>query len=68
MLALAKHAVRENYHVSVAGCLGYDVLGLCRPLCDEESEVSVAGCLGYDVLDMGLEEDVAEEVFQLLVV
>ena len=37
--------------VSVAGCLGYDVLDekySAFRLCDL---VSVAGCLGYDVLD-----------------
>ncbi len=36
--------------VSVAGCLGYDVLATERANERPPSEVSVAGCLGYDVL------------------
>ena len=36
--------------VSVAGCLGYDVLANWVGLYIEHLLVSVAGCLGYDVL------------------
>ncbi|VVH63016.1 hypothetical protein BSPWISOX_2260 [uncultured Gammaproteobacteria bacterium] len=36
--------------VSVAGCLGYDVLVPCLSLSILLNIVSVAGCLGYDVL------------------
>ena len=36
--------------VSVAGCLGYDVLVTLMPFSLIVHEVSVAGCLGYDVL------------------
>ena len=36
--------------VSVAGFLGYDVLGFLSCLCQHLSKVSVAGFLGYDVL------------------
>ncbi|VVH62018.1 hypothetical protein BSPWISOX_3011 [uncultured Gammaproteobacteria bacterium] len=36
--------------VSVAGCLGYDVLVLSQQVADCNGDVSVAGCLGYDVL------------------
>ncbi|CAC9614569.1 hypothetical protein [uncultured Gammaproteobacteria bacterium] len=36
--------------VSVAGCLGYDVLGFNKLLWQSLQCVSVAGCLGYDVL------------------
>ena len=43
--------------VSVAGCLGYDVLDITHPSCYHESTVSVAGCLGYDVL--GVKEHVS---------
>ena len=39
------------YSVSVAGCLGYDVLGATITLISQDSAVSVAGCLGYDVLE-----------------
>ncbi len=40
-------------HVSVAGCLGYDVL-VSRAINGHFSDqVSVAGCLGYDVLGNG---------------
>jgi uncharacterized OsmC-like protein len=38
--------------VSVAGCLGYDVLVIENLEPTEILEVSVAGCLGYDVLEM----------------
>ena len=37
-------------YVSVAGCLGYDVLGSLRLFIMILILVSVAGCLGYDVL------------------
>ncbi len=36
--------------VSVAGCLGYDVLGNGNISTRAANAVSVAGCLGYDVL------------------
>ena len=36
--------------VSVAGCLGYDVLVGSFNSWSKDSLVSVAGCLGYDVL------------------
>ena len=36
--------------VSVAGCLGYDVLGNRINNRIHRNLVSVAGCLGYDVL------------------
>ena len=36
--------------VSVAGCLGYDVLVLKIKAMNINTQVSVAGCLGYDVL------------------
>ena len=39
--------------VSVAGCLGYDVLGACTTQSFSSNGVSVAGCLGYDVLVKG---------------
>ena len=37
--------------VSVAGCLGYDVLAIQAFRNPYDSNVSVAGCLGYDVLE-----------------
>ena len=37
-------------YVSVAGCLGYDVLAIQAFRNPYDSNVSVAGCLGYDVL------------------
>ena len=37
--------------VSVAGCLGYDVLASKQLALSPVNIVSVAGCLGYDVLD-----------------
>ena len=37
--------------VSVAGCLGYDVLDYKTSPNFTLSGVSVAGCLGYDVLE-----------------
>ena len=54
--------------VSVAGCLGYDVLGLSRCLALVPILVSVAGCLGYDVLDVYGSIAGVPAVFQLLVV
>ena len=36
--------------VSVAGCLGYDVLEKMGRSAEHILIVSVAGCLGYDVL------------------
>ena len=40
----------QQHDVSVAGCLGYDVLVFITPLLLCFACVSVAGCLGYDVL------------------
>ncbi|CAC9614465.1 hypothetical protein [uncultured Gammaproteobacteria bacterium] len=40
--------------VSVAGCLGYDVLENKGVTPKITSKVSVAGCLGYDVLVIGM--------------
>ena len=37
--------------VSVAGCLGYDVLEVKGIITFRAGHVSVAGCLGYDVLE-----------------
>ena len=37
--------------VSVAGCLGYDVLVSELFNIHRKARVSVAGCLGYDVLE-----------------
>ena len=37
--------------VSVAGCLGYDVLVIFSREIFQTRLVSVAGCLGYDVLE-----------------
>ena len=37
--------------VSVAGCLGYDVLANQETKSNQTKRVSVAGCLGYDVLE-----------------
>ncbi len=42
--------VKSNKVVSVAGCLGYDVLVSFLQLFCLLCFVSVAGCLGYDVL------------------
>ncbi len=43
------HSIGSKFNVSVAGCLGYDVLAL--PMASKVNcYVSVAGCLGYDVL------------------
>ena len=54
--------------VSVAGCLGYDVLVLVLTILLIRLLVSVAGCLGYDVLDENLQPSLDVPVFQLLVV
>jgi uncharacterized OsmC-like protein len=43
-----------NFQVSVAGCLGYDVLAYQPCMIEETLCVSVAGCLGYDVLGVRL--------------
>jgi quinol monooxygenase YgiN len=40
----------SSFVVSVAGCLGYDVLERRCELFNMAKTVSVAGCLGYDVL------------------
>jgi quinol monooxygenase YgiN len=40
--------------VSVAGCLGYDVLENSPAALSRSHFVSVAGCLGYDVLGLGV--------------
>ncbi len=54
--------------VSVAGCLGYDVLEiLCLGMVIVYN-VSVAGCLGYDVLEKTITQQTAIKGFQLLVV
>ena len=42
---------KSNFQVSVAGCLGYDVLDPHSIDTYNSNIVSVAGCLGYDVLD-----------------
>ena len=44
------HSHHHVNYVSVAGCLGYDVLVLILTAYFFQSSVSVAGCLGYDVL------------------
>ena len=54
--------------VSVAGCLGYDVLVFFAPVGIYLQVVSVAGCLGYDVLVYRLSSRLFAPVFQLLVV
>ncbi|CAC9560680.1 hypothetical protein [uncultured Gammaproteobacteria bacterium] len=41
---------RYGHNVSVAGCLGYDVLAAAKLSSRARDSVSVAGCLGYDVL------------------
>ena len=40
----------RQIYVSVAGCLGYDVLDVIHRRAIQSICVSVAGCLGYDVL------------------
>ena len=54
--------------VSVAGCLGYDVLVLLITLFPSMLVVSVAGCLGYDVLGRYHHQGILDAEFQLLVV
>ena len=54
--------------VSVAGCLGYDVLEVCCCSCHNSCSVSVAGCLGYDVLGHFSNRIKNIRLFQLLVV
>ncbi len=54
--------------VSVAGCLGYDVLEKNNQSIKLEYAVSVAGCLGYDVLGLAWLAQPAQSWFQLLVV
>ncbi|SMN17256.1 hypothetical protein CRYPA_1195 [uncultured Candidatus Thioglobus sp.] len=54
--------------VSVAGCLGYDVLDNTTNLGKKRSSVSVAGCLGYDVLGAEYRYKPSKITFQLLVV
>ena len=49
MLEKRKRFNDSHRSVSVAGCLGYDVLANADPF-STTWEVSVAGCLGYDVL------------------
>ena len=50
MLDPHERAIYDYGGVSVAGCLGYDVLALTTTLNIKSRLVSVAGCLGYDVL------------------
>ena len=54
MCWLYKLTVEECTNVSVAGCLGYDVLVCHLEIFVVVIHVSVAGCLGYDVLVQGL--------------
>ena len=54
--------------VSVAGCLGYDVLEFMEITSSNSFVVSVAGCLGYDVLAPQKNQRYITEEFQLLVV
>ena len=54
--------------VSVAGCLGYDVLVQKLYYQNENEHVSVAGCLGYDVLVSTAVDNWKAKGFQLLVV
>ena len=50
MLVIVECSNHINSVVSVAGCLGYDVLVNNSPFFAIFNFVSVAGCLGYDVL------------------
>ena len=54
--------------VSVAGCLGYDVLDGKLYYETNHDQVSVAGCLGYDVLVNFSQLSQTRRLFQLLVV
>ena len=56
------------HNVSVAGCLGYDVLVGSAAIAGDTEYVSVAGCLGYDVLVKVSSIFLAVCLFQLLVV
>ena len=61
----------DNSHrtqVSVAGCLGYDVLDSAMDRDKKGGRVSVAGCLGYDVLESLTIYARGLLAFQLLVV
>ncbi|SMN17257.1 hypothetical protein CRYPA_1196 [uncultured Candidatus Thioglobus sp.] len=59
----------EIIRVSVAGCLGYDVLEQVKIEQTKSLIVSVAGCLGYDVLvEQTSSSDTTSPQFQLLVV
>jgi hypothetical protein len=64
------HSFRRKLgnNVSVAGCLGYDVLANSFFNCLCLIYVSVAGCLGYDVLVMSMAQRDYTSEFQLLVV
>ena len=50
MLDEYQQANLQIMNVSVAGCLGYDVLDGANDFNAGHWCVSVAGCLGYDVL------------------
>jgi hypothetical protein len=52
--------------VSVAGCLGYDVLDIEMDTIAICCEVSVAGCLGYDVLDFRKDYISEDKKFQYM--
>jgi quinol monooxygenase YgiN len=47
--AAAQHIITR---VSVAGCLGYDVLANCGNYRTRTLKVSVAGCLGYELKEL----------------
>jgi quinol monooxygenase YgiN len=51
VLVIGGYADSITLSVSVAGCLGYDVLEQNSRRVGYRCRVSVAGCLGYDVLD-----------------
>ena len=50
MLDKPQTQMSNRQQVSVAGCLGYDVLATMSRRPGIAGDVSVAGCLGYDVL------------------
>ena len=50
MLGKTTESKSKTSEVSVAGCLGYDVLAYRAAKALKNMYVSVAGCLGYDVL------------------
>ena len=64
----ASHNLKRDFIVSVAGCLGYDVLEEMSTNVNIVHDVSVAGCLGYDVLAHQREVKDLKAAFQLLVV